>query len=140
MGLTLVLILLAQTLPDGPGKDLAEAVCTACHDAARIVAKTGTKADWQSKILEMLQECPDVTQDEREKIADYLTRSFPKKVNVNTAPAKDIEAALEIAAKDAEAIVRYREEKGKFRGADDVKKVPGVDGGKIDAVRNRLEF
>ena len=136
MGLTA----LGQSLPDGPGKDLVDAVCTACHDSARIVAKQATKAEWQAKILEMLQECPDVTQQERDQIAVYLAKNFPKHVNVNTAAATEIEAALEISSTQAEAIVQYREQKGAFHSAEDLKKVPGFDSAKVEAIKNRLEF
>ena len=119
---------------------MVEVICTACHDANRIIAKQGTKADWQAKVLEMLQECPDVSQMERETIASYLAKSFPKHVNVNTAAAKELEAALELSSKEAESIVRYREEKGKFASVDDLKKVPGLDAAGIDAKRQRIEF
>jgi len=130
----------AQSLPDGPDKELVEAVCTACHDGARIAAKQGTKSDWQAKILEMLQECPDVTQAERDRIAEYLAQNFPRHVNVNKASAKEIETALGISSREAEAVVRYREEKGAFRTVDDLKKVPGVDGAKIESIKARVEF
>lgn len=66
-----------QSLPDGPGKDLVEAVCTACHTLERVVAKRATKAEWQDKVLEMLQEDPDITQKEREQIVEYLAKAFP---------------------------------------------------------------
>ena len=138
--LALLISTLAQSLPEGPGKELVEVICTACHDANRIIVKQGTRADWQSKVLEMLQECPDVAQDERDRIVEYLAKSFPKHVNVNTAAAQDIQAALELSATDAEAIVRYREEKGKVQTSDDLKKVPGIDNAKIEAVKNRLDF
>lgn len=68
-----------QSLPDGPGKDLVEAVCTACHTLERVVAKRATKAEWQDKVLEMLQEDPDITQKEREQIVEYLAKAFPPK-------------------------------------------------------------
>ena len=67
-------------LPEGPGKELVEAVCTECHTLERVVAKRATKAEWQDKVLEMLQEDPDVTQQERDKIIEYLAKSFPPKV------------------------------------------------------------
>ena len=142
MGVTtaLVAILFAQAIPDGPGKELVEAVCTACHSTERIAAKQFTKAEWQDKVLEMLQEDPDVTQMERDTIVAYLARTFPRRVNVNTAAAKDLEAVLEISSKDAAAIVAYREDKGSFKTAEDVKKVPGVDAAKIESARARLEF
>lgn len=88
----------------------------------------------------MLQECPDITQDERDQIAVYLAKNFPKHVNVNTALAKEIETTLEISSTQAEAVVRYREEKGTLHSAEDLKKVPGFDNAKVEAIRNRLEF
>ena len=130
----------AQSLPEGPGKELVEVICTACHDSARIIAKQGTKADWQSKVLEMLQECPDVAQEERDRIVDYLAKSFPRHVNVNTATAKDLASILEFSSKEAEAVVRYREEKGKFHTVEELKKVPGLDSAKVDSIKNRLEL
>jgi virginiamycin B lyase len=66
-----------QALPEGDGKDLVEAVCTACHEASNFTSQHMTKPQWQAKVLEMLQECPDVTQAEREKIVDYLATNFP---------------------------------------------------------------
>jgi len=82
LGKPLILALAAiaasgQGLPEGEGKDLVEAVCTACHDATNFTTKHMTKPQWQAKVLEMLQECPDVTQAEREKIVDYLAKNFP---------------------------------------------------------------
>lgn len=70
----------APALPEGPGKELVEAVCTECHTLERVAAKRATKAEWQDKVLEMLQEDPDVTQQERDKIVEYLAKNFPPKV------------------------------------------------------------
>jgi competence protein ComEA len=48
-------------------------------------------------------------------------------VNVNTADAKTISEALSgIGQKKAEAIVKYREEKGLFKTAEDLANVPGI--------------
>ncbi len=89
MGLILLAGLLAiatagqspsPALPEGPGKELVEAVCTACHTLDRVVAKRATKAEWQDKVLEMLQEDPDITQQERDQIVEYLAKAFPPKV------------------------------------------------------------
>jgi competence protein ComEA len=130
----------AQSLPEGPGKDLVEAICSVCHSTERIAAKRMTRPQWQDKVLEMLQEDPDVTQAERNQIVDYLVKSFPARVNVNTAAAKDIETGLELSAENAAAIVRYREQNGGFRTIADLKKVPGVDAAKIEVKKDLLEF
>lgn len=129
-------------LPDGPGKDLVEAVCTACHTLERVAAKHATKAEWQDKVLEMLQEDPDITQQERDRIVEYLATTFHPlpKININKATAKDLETVLDLAQKDAEAIVAYRADRGNFKNLDDLKRVPGVDPAKLDARRERLEF
>ncbi len=129
-------------IPEGPGKDLVEAVCTACHTLERVAAKHATKAQWQDKVLEMLQEDPDITQQERDRIVEYLATAFPPlpKVNVNKASAKDLETALELAPKDAEAIVRYRTDHGNFKSLDDLKKVPDLDTARIAEHPDRLEF
>jgi competence protein ComEA len=147
VGVRLVLLLLgaalcapAQSLPDGSGKELVEVICSSCHSTERIVAQHKTKPQWQDKVLEMLQEEPDVTQPERDKIVEYLAKSFPARVNVNTAAAKEIETILELPSENAAAIVRYREQNGSFKTIDDVKKVPGVDAAKIEAKKDRLEF
>lgn len=76
------------TLPDGPGKELVEAVCTACHTLERVVAKRATKAEWQDKVLEMLQEDPDITQQERDRIVEYLAKTFPPKKEIVRARAR----------------------------------------------------
>ena len=130
----------AQSLPEGSGKELVEVICSSCHSTERIATKRWTKPQWQDKVLEMLQEEPDVTQPERDKIVEYLAKSFPAKLNVNTAAAKEIETALEISPENAAAIVRYREQNGPFKMIEDLKKVPGVDAAKIEAKKDRLEF
>ncbi len=66
-------------LPEGPGKELVVAVCTECHTLERVAAKRATKAEWQDKVLEMLQEDPDITQQERDQIVEYLAKTFPPK-------------------------------------------------------------
>ena len=134
----------AQSLPEGSGKELVEVICSSCHSTERIAAQHKTRPQWQDKVLEMLQEETDVTQAEKDKIVDYLAKSFPAKidvkVNVNTAAAKDLQTGLELSAENAAAIVRYREQNGAFKALDDLKKVPGVDAATIEAKKDRLEF
>jgi competence protein ComEA len=138
--LVIALCAAAQSLPEGSGKNLVEVICSSCHSTERIVTKRWTRAQWQDKVLEMLQEETDVTQAERDQIIDYLAKTFPARVNVNTATAKDIETALELSAENAAAIVRYREQNGGFKMIGDLKKVPGVDAAKIEDRKDRVEF
>jgi competence protein ComEA len=88
----------------------------------------------------MLQEEPDVTEKEREQIVDYLARNFTKRVNVNKATAQEIETGLEISAKEAAAIVAYREKNGGIKSLDDLKKVPGLEARVVESNQRRVEF
>jgi competence protein ComEA len=90
----------------------------------------------------MLQENPEVTQDNRDLIAGYPAKYFGPagKLNINKASAREMETALAISTEDTEAIVRYRAEKGSFKTLDDLKKVPGLDAAEIEAKKDQLEF
>ena len=131
-------VALAQTLPDSPGKQTFEDTCSLCHSPTAVIGLHKTKAEWRSKVTEMLQEQTDVSDSDRTAIIEYLTHSFPATVNMNKATAKDIEAIL--GARDAAAIVQYRESKGNFKTLEDLKKVPGIDAAKVEASKTLLEF
>ena len=49
-----------------------------------------------------------------------------------------LEAALEISSSEAEAIVRYRRERGDFKNLEDLKKVSSLDSAKIESKKDRL--
>ncbi len=143
----------AQSLPNSPGKDVFESVCSLCHDApAAVMGKQWTNVQWEAKVAEMLQEETDVTTQERAAIVEYLAANFKPggTIYVNKAAAKDLEAALELSAMDAEAIARYREEHGSFKTLADLENVlknvagDGADRAddlaKIEARKDRLAF
>jgi len=134
-------ILLAQTLPDGPGKETFVMICSMCHSPTAVIGKQGNKQWWQSKVTEMLQEETDIPASDVDTIVVYLAANFPIfKINVNKASAKDLETGLELTTKESEAIVQYRDAKGSFKTLDDLKKVPGLDAVKIESKKDRLEL
>ena len=47
---------------------------------------------------------------------------------------------LDVPAGVAEAIVAYRQANGDYKTLDDLKKVPGLDGGKVEAQKARIVF
>jgi len=129
-------------MPAGAGKDTFESVCSLCHAPIAVVGKEFTKAQWEAKVIEMLQEEPDVTADERTAIVEYLSATFKPggKIYVNIIPAKDLATALDVTIDQATAIVQQREQRGTFKTLDDLKAVPGIDAAKVAAVRERLAF
>lgn len=130
------------TMPPGPGKDTFESVCSLCHDPIAVAGKHFTTMQWESKVIEMLQEEPDVTADERAAIVRYLSTNFKPggKIYVNITSAKDLATALNIPIDQANAIVAQRTTVGPFKTIDELKRVAGVDGTTLEALRERLTF
>jgi len=63
-------------LPGGPGKDLVEARCTACHDLERVAVIKRQKADWPALVANMVGRGAVATPDEAQAIATYLAAHF----------------------------------------------------------------
>ncbi len=138
----------AQTpkLPDGPGKATTERVCGSCHGAELVVGRQESRDGWSAVVGDMVQRGATGTEDELAEVVDYLATNFPKggaagaKINVNKANAADLQTALGITDKQAASIVQYRTDKGDFKSADDLEKVPGIDASKIEAKKSKLAF
>jgi competence protein ComEA len=131
-----------QQLPDGPGKDPFKRVCSQCHGPEIVIGKGRTLEEWGDLVVKMVEKGAKGTEDDFNDAVDYLAKNFPPppKIQVNKATAKDLENGLDLSAKEAEAIVRYREAKGDFKSTEDLKKVPGIDSKKIEEKKNRLLF
>ena len=143
MKILLLAAVLMQALPDGPGKEVTQSVCSLCHDAASaVLGKQWNKDEWERKIIEMLQEEPDVTREERAAILEYLSAFFRPggKIYINKSTAKVLETSLEIPSEAANAIVRHRDRNGDFKSIDDLKKVSGIDAARIDNKKDLLIF
>ena len=129
-----------QDLPEAKGKDLYEKICGACH-ATDVVFKTRTtKEKWKDTVDEMASRGAEGTDEQLDTIIDYLAKCFGPRVNVNKAAAKEIETQFELTSTEAEAIVKYRQDKGDFKDVAELKNVPGLDYAKIESVRYRIIF
>ena len=119
-------------------KKTFEAVCGTCH-TSDMVNEIRTKDDWNATVHEMAKIGAKGTDEQFERVRRYLLRNWTK-VNVNTAPALDIAAVLDVSDATAEAIVKRRNAKGDFKTLDDLKAVPGVDPVKLAARKDRIAF
>jgi len=64
------------TLPGGPGKDLVEARCTACHDLERVASAKRQKSEWSTLVVNMVGRGAVATPDEAQEISAYLASHF----------------------------------------------------------------
>jgi competence ComEA-like helix-hairpin-helix protein len=126
-------------LPEGAGKELVAELCASCHRVTTVVAKRRGFDDWRITIEGMVSRGAGGTDEELAIVLRYLTRHFGI-VNVNLAPAKELEAVLPISADEAGAIVRYRTERGEFADLDGLKKVPVLHEKQVDEWKDRIAF
>ena len=112
-------------------------VCTACHELDLGLLRT--PMDWDDVISQMASYGAMATDEEFAQIRTYLLRNYAK-VNVNAARAQDLAVVLDVTQPVAEALVKYRTDNGPFKTVDDLKKVPGLDAGKLDARSKRITF
>lgn len=136
----------AQQLPDGEGKDLVMRLCTQCHDVDQVTDLKQNKDAWRKTVNKMIDRGAEGTDAEFETIINYVSKYFGEqapdaaKVNVNQAKAEEIAAVLELSAKEAANIVKYREKNGDFKDWRDLAKVDGLDAKKIEAKKDRMSF
>src|SRR5438128_4779342 len=59
-------------LPEAPAKALVVKGCTACHQAAVVVAKRRTAEDWDAMVGKMVDRGAPLTEDQQDQVYEYL--------------------------------------------------------------------
>jgi len=131
-----------EGMPDGPGKDVTVRACGTCHEGRRAASVRLTRDGWAAVIVDMQQRGARVSEQEFPVVLDYLATHFLgealQPLNLNTASQIDLEAAGGLLRREAAAVIRYREQNGRFKSVDDLKKVPGLDFKKIENRRDAV--
>lgn len=63
-------------LPDGSGRAAVERACSTCHSLENITRTHRTRAQWESKIDEMIARGARITDEDIDVIAGYLAEYF----------------------------------------------------------------
>lgn len=128
--------------PDGPGKDTLLKTCSRCHSPNIAMANGQSREGWEDTITKMVSLGAVGTDEDFTAILDYLVKNFPAqtKVNINKATATELQSGLSLSAKEADAVIAYRNKNGDFKSFDDLKKVPLLDAKKIDEKRSWVTF
>lgn len=132
----------AKLLPDGPGKDLVGRICFDCHGAGNFRKARLSRDDWSDQVADMADRGAKGTEAELAAVVEYLTQYFGKdsKINVNTAPLVELKTVLGLTVKESQAVIDYREANGKFQAWQELQKVPGVEGTKLEAKKELIAF
>jgi competence protein ComEA len=75
-GLVVMLHASAQTLPDGPGKDVFASVCSECHAVDLATNQKKPRAGWEATVDSMLAKGAMVSKQQAQVIVEYLTKNF----------------------------------------------------------------
>ena len=122
------------------GEDLVNRVCdTSCHGLEKLDEMRRTPLEWDVEVATMKTKGALATDPEFSTIKKYLPRYYGV-VPVNRATAQELSAVLGLTPKDAEAIVAYRTEHGKFTDLESFLKVPGIDKARIEEQPDALRF
>ena len=142
-------------LPPGEGQAIVQQKCASCHALKVVTGKRASRQQWSTIVDQMVTRGADVSDDDMDTVLDYLAKNFGPAtaqasgdkgndrtgpVNVNTASAAELAAALDLTAEESTSIVSYRERNGNFREWRDLTKVPGVEAKKIESNKSRLVF
>lgn len=128
----------SQSAPVEPPEPFVR-VCGKCHDAARIIQGRRYREQWEETLDKMVAKGAKGSDEDFDAIMLFLLSEFGR-VNVNAAPADDIGSVLHLETAQAEAIVKFREEHGKFADFDALSKVPGTNVEALRKARDAIVF
>jgi Helix-hairpin-helix motif len=124
--------------PAGPGREALFKVCNDCHGPESVLGHLQTKDEWRKTLDEMAANGAQGTDEEWASILAYLNQHYSL-IAVNTASAADLASMLDVTDSVAQAIVKQRAATP-LKTIADLKRIPGIDGGKIESRKDRLIF
>jgi competence protein ComEA len=128
---------LMQELPEGPGKAEVLKLCRDCHELDTVTMENRTRDGWKKTVVKMGERGAEGTDEQFEAVVNYLTKNFGR-INVNKASAEEIVAGIDFSAKEAGAIVQYREKNGAYKNWKDLKNVDGLDAARVEAKKEHI--
>ena len=127
------------SLPEGEGRDVGEQLFRTCHGLGLRAPSRRDVRNWLETVELMKSFGAEATDEQWQTITDYIVASLAV-LNANKAASDEFARLLRIDDKTAQGVVAYREQQGGFKTVDDLKKAPGLDAARIDALQDRLIF
>ena len=66
----------SDPLPNGAGKPIVLRACTACHTLTVITTRRASQAEWAKTVDDMVNRGADLSDDDIDKVIDYLSTNF----------------------------------------------------------------
>lgn len=126
-------------LPDGAGKDILFRACSDCHDLGSVVAKRLTPKQWKDVTKDMIVRGVKAEDAEINTLIEFLALNVGH-VNVNKATEAELKTYGGFTAAESAAIVAARAKGQTFESLDDLKALPGINGGTLEDRKDRIAF
>jgi competence protein ComEA len=134
----------AGAVRSGPGLAEMEKMCSGCHELARSIAPRQDRDGWIQTMTKMSAYGMKSTDKEFATVLNYLSTNYPAPpippVNINTAPAIELEARLSLRRSEAARLIAWREKNGPFQSLSDLKRIPNIDFEKIESHKSKIVF
>ena len=127
-----------EVLPDGPGKEPTQRICSQCHEAAKAASIKLTRQGWNEEIDKMKALGAQASEQDFQTILDYLAANF--KGDMNTADAVELESVLGLLRRESAALLQYRARRGPWKALADLKDLDPAILKKIEAKKDRIVF
>ena len=125
----------SEPAPHGDAPEAFTRVCGRCHSSDRIVEGRRSRGQWEEVLEQMTARGATGTDDDYAIIIEYLVSEYGR-VAINTAAAEELSQVLHLDRKDADAIVAYRKNHGRFADFDALIAMPDAP---VEALRKRRE-
>ena len=76
--LVIPMLLVAESLPAGRGREVVQRVCTKCHASTVFSVQRHTRSEWRDIVHEMQNAGAKASRADFERVVDYLAKTFPK--------------------------------------------------------------
>ena len=129
----------AQATQTDNQQALLQKVCGSCHTLGKVTGSRRSRSQWEEVTDKMIAAGAKASDEEFTAVINYLASQYGR-ANVNTASASEIAEATGLSEQEAEAIVKYRKEKGKFEDFEALSKTPGVAIEKLEKSRDAISF
>ena len=124
--------------PSDPDEAAFRQVCGRCHDTELVADTPRSYEDWEDTVQTMIEQGARGTDAQFVSVMRYLYKTLTT-VNVNTSSAEDLAAVLQTTDSVANAIVARRAIR-KFTDLTELKTIPGLDSGLLDAKAKLIFF
>jgi DNA uptake protein ComE-like DNA-binding protein len=128
----------SANLPPGPGRELVQKQCTACHDLKGTIQLRKSRSAWEAIVLDMGARGAQITLEEIDPLVNYLSTAFgpnaPPLTDANSASKPELLKLPGVAPDAADRLIAARTG-GALRSDEEVRTALALDKEAFEKIR-----